>query len=57
MCPFQSLTARKLWGKACNYHKGTDKGWNCGNPAACERRLNEAAREEQNWIKFVEEWA
>ena len=57
MCPFQSLTARKLWGKACNYHKGTDKGWNCGNPAACERRLSEAAREEQMWIKFVEEWA
>ena len=34
--------AIRLWGKACNYHRGTDTRHQCGNPAACQRRLDQA---------------
>jgi hypothetical protein len=44
VCPYQSEEARRLWSKACNYHRGHD----CGNPDACQRRLDEA--------KSAEEW-
>ncbi len=57
MSPFQSPNARKLWGKACNFHRGSDREWECGNPSACNRRLSEATREEEIWLQFVEEWA
>ncbi len=57
MNPFQSPNARKLWGKACNFHRGSDREWECGNPSACNRRLSEATREEEIWLQFVEEWA
>ncbi len=42
MCPFESDEARRLWSKACNYHRGSDRSHVCGNPEACRRRLREA---------------
>ena len=34
--------AIRLWGKACNYHRGRDMSHICGNPSACERTLSAA---------------
>ena len=47
MCPYENPKARRLWGKACNYHRGKDLKWNCGNPAACQRTLD-AAKDVEN---------
>ena len=48
MCPFRAEEARRLWSKACNYHRGSDHGHVCGNPDACMRALREAVRAEGN---------
>jgi len=56
MCPYQSEDARKLWSKACNFHRGANRNHVCGNPGACEQRFREAAVAESKWIKFVERW-
>ena len=42
MCPFESDEARRLWSKACNYHRGSDRSHVCSNPGGCRRRLREA---------------
>ena len=42
MCPFGNEEARRLWSKAGNYHRGSDRGHVCGNPAACTRVLRRA---------------
>ena len=46
MCPFRDPEARNLWSKACNYHRGRDRGHVCGNPDACMRKLRQAVRAE-----------
>ena len=56
MCPHQSEEARRLWSKACNYHRGSDRGHDCGNPDACQRRLDEAKSAEECRLQFEEEW-
>ena len=40
--PHSSPEARHLWTRACNFHRGSDRGHKCGNPTACERVLAEA---------------
>jgi hypothetical protein len=57
MCPHTSEEARRLWSKACNFHRKTDCMHQCGNPAACERTLSEAEVVEQSWISFQWEMA
>jgi hypothetical protein len=42
MCPYSILEAITLWGKACNFHKGTDPTHVCKNPPACQRTLDKA---------------
>ena len=42
MCPYSCSDAIRFWNKACNFHRGSDKGHVCGNPSACEKRLAEA---------------
>ena len=42
MCPFGNEEARRLWSKACNYHRGRDQSHVCGNPAACTKVLRRA---------------
>jgi len=42
VCPFGNEEARRLWSKACNYHRGRDKSHVCGNPDACTRTLRRA---------------
>ena len=46
MCPFRGSEARRLWSKACNYHRGSDRSHVCGNPDACMRTLHKAVRAE-----------
>ncbi len=46
MCPFRDPEARRLWSKACNYHRGSDRNHVCGNPDACMRTLHGAIRAE-----------
>ena len=57
MYPHTSEEARRLWSKACNFHRKTDCSHHCGNPAACERVLLEAEMMEQSWISFQWEMA
>ena len=52
MCPHQSEEARRLWSKACNFHRGTDPTHHCSNPDACERRMEQAVLAE-----FQNKWA
>ena len=42
MCPYVDEEARRIWSKACNYHKAADLTHKCGNPEACMRRLRDA---------------
>ena len=42
MGPYSTPRATALWGKACNYHRGSDPTHNCGNPDACIRTLDRA---------------
>jgi hypothetical protein len=57
MCPYESDEARLYWGKACNFHRGTDPSHECGNPARCEQRFRQALNAEAQWIEFVRRWA
>jgi len=41
-CPYKVSEAIILWGKACNFHRGSDMKHQCRNPPACQRRLEEA---------------
>jgi hypothetical protein len=56
MCSYENEVARLLWSKACNYHRGRDSSWNCGNPGACKRTLDEAERVEGQWLEFQKRW-
>ena len=56
MCPYQNEAARRFWLKACNYHRGSDRNHDCGNPAACQRRLDEAKLAEGWHLQFVRRW-
>jgi hypothetical protein len=47
MCPYDEEEARRLWSKACNYHRGADLCHECSNPAACERTLRGAELAEE----------
>ena len=40
--PYLSPKARHLWSRACNFHRGSDRGHVCGNPSACESVLAKA---------------
>jgi len=42
MYNFKSEKAKKIFSKACAYHRGVMPHWQCGNPAACLRRFDEA---------------
>ncbi len=53
---YYSEMARRLWEKACNFHRGRDPTHVCGNPAACERRFREADAAERRWISFQKTW-
>ncbi len=46
MCPYSSPIAIALWGKACNFHRGSDPSHSCANPFACHRVLDSAFSEE-----------
>ena len=54
MCPYQNEAARRFWSKACNYHRGSDRSHDCGNPAACQRMLDKAESAEEWHLLFVE---
>ena len=41
MCPHTSDRAIALWGKACNFHRGSDPNHPCGNPLGMQARLGE----------------
>jgi len=56
VCPYQNEAARRFWLKACNYHRGSDRNHDCGNPAACQRRLDEAKLAEGWHLQFVRRW-
>ena len=56
MCPYQNEAARRFWSKACNYHRGSDRNHDCGNPAACQRTLDEAKSAEGWHLQFVRRW-
>ena len=56
MCPYQNEAARRFWSKACNYHRGSDRSHDCGNPAACQRVLDKAESAEEWHLLFVERW-
>ena len=56
MCPYTSPQAIAFWGKACNFHRGSDLNHKCGNPAACKRTLDKAKSAEESHLLFVEEW-
>jgi hypothetical protein len=47
-CPYNNPDARRLWGKACNFHRRSDTNHTCGNPEACERTLAKAWSVELN---------
>jgi hypothetical protein len=57
MCPHTTEEARRIWSKACNYHRKSDLGHNCSNPSACERRLQEALMVETQWTTLQWEMA
>lgn len=46
MCPYSSPKAVALWGKACNFHRGSNLSHNCANSLACQRVLDSAFSEE-----------
>ena len=56
MCPYTNPQAIAFWGKACNFHRGSDLNHECGNPAACKRTLDKAKSAEESHLLFVEEW-
>ena len=56
MCPYTSPKAIAFWGKACNFHRGSDLNHKCGNPAACKRTFDKAKSAEASYLSFVEEW-
>ena len=56
MCPHTSERAIALWGKACNFHRGTGPRHACGNPSACMRTLAKAEQAEEAHVAFVREW-
>lgn len=56
MCPHTSDRAIALWGKACNFHRGSDPNHPCGNPSACKRVLARAEEAEGVHLEFVREW-
>lgn len=56
MCPYTNRQAITFWGKACNFHRGSDLGHRCGNPAACKRTLDKAKSAEESHLLFMEEW-
>ena len=57
MCPFSSEEAKRLWNKACNRCRGRDPHHQCGNPAACKQRFEEAEREEEKRKAFERRWS
>jgi hypothetical protein len=56
VCPHTSDRAIALWGKACNFHRGSDPSHPCGNPSACKRALARAEEAEGIHLEFVREW-
>ena len=46
-CPHTSEEARRLWSKACNFHRGSDLSHRCGNPSACLGTIREAEAKEK----------
>tara|TARA_B100000287_G_C20116549_1_gene576535 strand:- start:308 stop:502 length:195 start_codon:yes stop_codon:yes gene_type:complete len=50
-CPYSNNEARRLWFKACNYHRGSDFSHRCNNPEACLKRFKEALS-----ISLLEGW-
>jgi len=53
ICPYDDLLAKKIWSKACNYHRGRDVSHICGNPYACQKRLNEAFSQQMSTGGFI----
>ena len=39
---YTSEKAIQLFGKACGYHRGVMPNWQCGNPVACLKRIDES---------------
>ena len=54
-CPHTSEEARRLWSKACNFHRGSDLSHRCGNPSACLGTIGEAEAKEKAWTSFQRE--
>jgi hypothetical protein len=42
MCPYFSEDAKRLWHKACNFHRGSDLNHVCSNPNACSNTIDKA---------------
>ena len=53
---FKSEEAKKQFSKACGFHRGVNPRWQCGNPAACERRIHEANVIEHSFILVEKGW-
>jgi len=51
-CPHTSEEARRLWHKACNFHRRSNLSHECGNPSACTRTIREAELMEKAWTSF-----
>lgn len=51
-CPHTSEEARRLWYKACNFHRRSNLSHECGNPSACIRTIREAELMEKAWTSF-----
>ena len=54
-CPHTSEEAKRLWYKACNFHRRSDISHRCGNPSACKRTMREAEAKEKAWTSFQRE--
>ena len=53
---FKSEEARKQFSKACSFHRGVNLRWQCGNPAACEYRINKANVIELSFLLVEKGW-
>jgi hypothetical protein len=54
-CPHSAEEAKRMWNKACNFHRRTDISHECGNPSACTRTMREAELMEKAWTSFQRE--
>ena len=54
-CPHTSEEAKRMWSKACDFHRRTDLSHECDTSAFCTRMVNEAGMMEEAWTSFQRE--